>query len=260
MDEVMLELEAKANTNAKVKTLVADISKIIVSGSAKGIDLITPELLNNTLVSYVTKRKNKKQSDSDNKLLQQILFWQYCFYMLNDEIDADIKKQYLDLYGLFSKCYEILVEKFSTDGAVVAIPYKFDFSRSQARNMEELQKFYEAAKISIAVHYKIIEESIRDSGEKGMVALWVYHRDVVGNEDDWNDKLDYWAKCYFVYDQFHKEGMTKTGLVKYLQGLDAFALEYLEQKTNHNAIHKVDVFLNEAERLMQSAKLGTFPI
>jgi len=129
-----------------------------------------------------------------------------------------------------------------------------------AINARELDKFYDAAKTTINVFYKNVEGAILDSGSKGFMPFWVFHKDIIGNEPSWEKTFDYWGKCYYVYDKRKKEGMTKTDLVKHLQTLDRFSYLNLKEKELANPIHKVTNLLDEAERLILSAKSGTFPV
>jgi hypothetical protein len=255
------ELEGKINNiiinSAKPKSLIDDISAVLVKLDNEHNREINPQQLNVLLATSTIKKKYKDTLATNYDLLKQLLLWQSGFYDLSDDIDVGIKNRYLYLWDSPYEIYKLLLESASDLSDSIEISFRVWLNLPLAWNVVELDKFYNATKTTINVLFKNIEGSIRESGEKGIMPFWVFHKDVIGNEHAWEETIHRWQICYYVYEKFNKEKMKKTEIVKYMQK-DKSLFPNVDDMPN--SIHKLDKLLIEAEQLIESAERGTFPV
>jgi len=260
VDELLVKLDNVIKSGVKPKSMVNGISALLLKLDKEHQKEMKPELLNAIIATSIVKKKYKEDVAIPSDMLKRILLWQCCFYGLNDDVDDSIKRRYLYIWDSPNELYKSILESASKLSDSIEISFRVWMNLPLAINARELDKFYDAAKTTINVFYKNVEGAILEGGSKGFMPLWVFHKDIIGNETAWEKIFDNWSKCYYVYDKRKKEGLTKTGLVKHLKKLDSFSYLNLTEKELANPIHKVTNLLDEAERLILSAKRGTFPV
>lgn len=254
--EIAITDRFKNSCNNRNKNIIADITNIVSKVSREYRVEIPPELLNNILTKSDIKDKYKGLPSVNTDLLKKILLFQLLFYNLGSENDNNTEDYYSMLSFDHIKYYTKLLVTPEHISELIELPLFLNTSLPLAENMRALNRFCEATKITMELIYKNVQESISDSGVKGFMPFWIFHKDVIGNELEWIKTIERWEVCYIVYKWHKKEGIKKSDICR------KKSLNHLFTNIDDgpNSTHRLDRFLVEAEQLILSAEAGTFPI
>lgn len=245
----------------KTKSLTDDIGKDIIELCNNEDTEVSTQLLNEIINASNVKKRYTARTQIDFNILKKMMYWQYRYYQLGRGDD----KVLLDTYALLWDEHIELYNAFTEGIGEVNISeeeftFKIDYSMSLSENLIALDKFADATRITLNIIYKALEGVISGTGEVGIMPFWLFHKDVIGNEPEWYKTINYWLKYYYAYIIYDAVGRSKSELVRKLIKIKAFDNLSLTENDMSNSIHKVDKYINEADRLIASAKRGTFPI
>jgi hypothetical protein len=259
-EQLVNQINTIFKNNVKSKALIGEISNVLVSLCKNDNVDTTVSYINDILTQSIAKKKYQKTSDNDYGKLKAILFLQSVFYDLVGEVDEKVKNIYLDMFGDPVGYYDAFISGISEQSYEEEIAFAIDMSRPVTENVRNLEKFADAAKITINAMYKVIERLLYEKGEFGLMPLFIFHKDVIGNDAEWEETIHRWGLCYYVYNLHHIEKVSKSDLVRRLKENKLFSFLNLTEKDMPNSIHRLGKLLDEAEQLVASAKRGTFPV
>jgi hypothetical protein len=147
-----------------------------------------------------------------------------------------------------------LISDVSLLSDTVELPFHISMNLPKNVNLDLLQRFCDAGKLALDILYEQVTRLTIESGGKGMLPFLVFHKDVIGAEAEWENKIDKWGASYLVYVKHHKEGARKADIVR-----DCGKL-FTNSKDLPNSTHKLDGIIGLADQLKLSAKNGTFPL
>jgi len=212
------------------------------------------------LISAVRKPRNLEEAPINFNLLYRLLKLQVRYYTLGTDINKETLREYLYLVvhhkGLYAEVCEVLQEKFNLQ------PFQFhlDVGLPFQKNLERLRAYTASLEIAVNATYNMISEELGPRC-KGMKSFLLFHHKMIGNEVEWGKMLAYWTACLKAYKLHKIQGLSKADVVRRLSD-SPFSRAYdfnAELTGMANATHKLDRYLADAERLVATAALGTFP-
>jgi hypothetical protein len=258
-ENIVVQIENSIKNSKTYKSMVNGIVTSIKDISEKHHTDLKPSVLLHLINTTAFDRKHKDITDLRYDILKDILLWQCAYYDLNDNIEVNLKELYSKLLCYHIKCYEAIIDLFK-QLEVVTIPFNFRLSNPMNESISDAKQFIDSTAIIIKVMYGLLEEGVRESGEKGIMPLFVFHKDVIGNEASWEKTLKHWTLCYLLYKTHFKEGMSKTQIVKEFINISSVSKYSFNENDIPNSIHRLNILLEEARQLVISAQNGTFPI
>lgn len=185
----------------------------------------------------------------DLTLFGQLLSLQYEFYVLNSNCDKDQVFFYQYVANNPREYFDAIVSKGAKPE--VKLTFTMNLLTPVQHTLKELELFNRGVKILLKLHGMSVLESeeIRSSGISSLLLFCV---EMAESKKSATNKIANWKKCLQVYDWHTKENLSKTDISKRLGVYD--------EEDKPNSIAPVREMLTEAERLMKSAKAGSFPL
>ncbi|WP_135870612.1 hypothetical protein [Geomonas terrae] len=247
--EVYQAVRGKVKHADIIKGITSILSK---NYKANGLDL--PPLALTELVAVLKQEAMPVSAKKvDFSLLQKLVFFQCAFYALSGEEDIEVKGKYLDVYANHIKLYKTLARDTGKLFNRIEVPLIINLSLPLKETQKRLAKVTE---VVAGIYYKCVEEAILECDLTGIMPVWTFHKDVIGNEVEWSKILSDWGVSYYIYDCLYNKNKSKVNII---DDLKHNSLIFPNPKDSPNSIHKLDSYVDKAERLILTTQQGTFP-
>ncbi|WP_224984479.1 hypothetical protein [Geomonas agri] len=257
IDVVLGQIESSSKSKITVRNMAERIKAVLASAMPEDYDEIdlTPDALID-VIRYVRDEVNKPRAFEPNyQLLQEILKYQRKFYLQGTVDDTSLLLTYRSYIIRHSEVYETLREELDKRGEVT-FHYELNMALPLHENIDSIKRYCNALEIAVRSQYGIVSTMLDEC--KGLGPFFIFHEDVIGNEEAWDKRLLYWYACYEAHTLCHVKGLSKAETIRELDAsLPNLYRFNLDDMTN--ATHKLDGYLDEANRLIASAAAGTFP-
>ena len=258
-DLVLEQIKEKSRSKDTVRNIADRVKHILVHAMPddyEEIDL-SPDCLIDAISLIRGKVKKGKSYSPDYLLLQELLKFQRLFYLQNEDVDVNLLLKYRSYIIKHEDVYKVICEELDKLEKV-KFEYEVNMSMPLVENIDKIRSYCDSLEIAVKSLYKIaISNMVEES--KGIGPFFVFHEDVIGNEDAWNEKLRYWFACHEAYTLCHVKNLGKAEAIRELKESPISIMYQFNIDDMSNATHKLDTFLVEAGRLIASAGKGTFP-
>lgn len=185
----------------------------------------------------------------DLTLFGELLSLQYEFYVRNGSCDKDKVFFYQYVSNNPREYFDAIVSKGAKPE--INLTFTMNLLAPVQHTLKELELFNRGVKILLNLHGMSImqTEEIKSSG---IATLLVFCVEMAESKKSAKNKIANWKKCLEVYDWHTKENLSNTDISKRL-GL-------YNKDDKPNSLAPVREMLAEADKLIKSAKEGSFPL
>ncbi|QWV94875.1 hypothetical protein KP004_06775 [Geomonas oryzisoli] len=260
-DIVLKEIEMSSRSKTVARNVGAQIKELLkqdildIKGIEEEIDL-SPDFLIATIAHILEYVKERREIIGNLALLEELLKLQKQL-LWHCKVNFDRTLQY---QRFIDNCEEIynMIRSSMKELEKLKFTFELDFSKPTQQTLVDIDAYRESLKIAARSMSKIWMQC-KEMECTGLMPFFVFHYEVIGNEADWEAKLNHWYNCYQAYVLHHVQGRKKVDVVRELAASPSAASYLFNLNDMSNATHKLDTFLKEALRLIASVENGTFP-